>query len=194
MTAQPLTNKPKRKRRGVFLRVERNALVPADELARQAMRRKKLKVGDVVAAEIAQVRNIKFHRKAHALGKLCVAQLEAFAHTDAHGAIKKIQADAGICCDVLMVNADQLWVRITEWISEVMGDAARPALLLIGGYIAGRMIPVLTPRSLAFDDMKEDEFDELYRGMCQHLSNVYWPSMTHEQIAAMAEFMPENEP
>lgn len=190
------TPKPKRRRqrKGIPMRLLKGAMVPADLAAVAQFRRRKILVGDVVLVDIHKLRNPRFHRLVHQLGAMCVEQIDDFRNVDAHGAIKKIQLEADIQCETMMVRADGLWQRITEWMVAAIGEAVRPGLVLIGGLIAGREIPVRVPQSIAFDEMSEDDFHALYRAMCRHISETYWPDLPEDQIAAMAELMPQDTP
>lgn len=184
----------RRQRRGIPMRVQKGAIVPADLMAQAALRRKKVKVGDVVLIDMHLLRNPRFHRLVHRLGQLCVDQIDDFRNVDAHGAIKKIQLEADIHCDVMLVRVDRLWQRVSDWVEETVGPVVRPALVLIGGMIGGRDIPVSVPASIAFDEMNEADFHDLYLRMCDHISKTYWPDLSGDQIAAMAELMPSDTP
>jgi len=39
--------------------------------------------------------------------------------------------------------------------------------------------------------MDDGQFREVYMGMCRHVAERYWSGLSAEQIAAMAETMPE---
>lgn len=133
MTVVTLQSKRRRQRKGIPMRLMKGAMVPADLSAVQQFRRRNIKVGDVVLVDIHKLRNPKFHRLVHRLGQLCVDQLDEFRNVDAHGAIKKIQLEADIHCRTMVVRADGLWQRITEWMVESVGELVRPGLVLIGG-------------------------------------------------------------
>jgi len=147
-----------RKREKILLRVERGALVPADAYSQQRLREKGYRIGDILAAELAKPRNPRFHRLAHRIGTLCVRNIDAFAGMQAHEALKKIQFDGCIECDV------------TE--TEVPG---------VGTLVSKR------PRSLAFESMEQGEFHECVRAMCRHIAETYWPHLSAEQVQEMAE-------
>ena len=146
------------KRERILLRVERGALVPADAHSQQRLRERGYRVGDVLAAELVKPRSPGFWRLAHRIGTLCVESIDAFQGLTAHQAIKKLQFDAGIGCD------------ITE--TEIPGL----------GTLVSRQ-----PRSLAFESMEQGEFFELMQSLCRHIAETYWPHMTAEQVQEMAE-------
>lgn len=194
MSAQPKPEQKRRRRvRGIPMRVVKGAFVPADLMAWQALRRKKLKTDSVVLVDVHQLRNPKFNRLVHKLGQLCVVNLEAFEHLDAHGAIKKVQMEADLCCEQYGVSADHLWGMVSDWIIEQTGQLVRPALVLIGQMIQGKTIPARVPQSIAFSEMPEDEFHRLYTGMCAHIAKTYWPDLDADRVAALAELMPDEQ-
>lgn len=189
MTAQPATRR-RRSRPGIPMRVRTGGLVPADIAATNAYRRKRVKVGDVVLVDFKLLRNPKFHRLVHALGELCVQNIDDFKNVDAHGAIKKIQLEADIHCASMLIRADGFWSQITDWMTANVGELLRPALTLIGSLIAGKEISVRVPDSIAFDEMDEAIFHDLYARMCRHIAATYWPDLSEQRIADMAELMP----
>jgi hypothetical protein len=134
------------------------ALVPRYGCDRRAMRERGYTVGSEVRAELKKRRNVKFHRLAHAIGAMCVDQLDTFAGLDAHAAIKRLQRETGVCCEEMALDLGPL------------------------GTVAVKM-----PRSMAFDEMGEDEFSQLVEAIYKHLAATYWPSMTPEAIAGMAD-------
>lgn len=133
-------------------------LVPRYRCDARTMRERKLSVGTEVRAELKKPRNAKFHRLAHAIGGLVVDQIEGFENLDAHGALKRLQRECGVCCD--------------EQDMEIPG--------------IGRLA-VRIPRSIAFDEMDEGEFSGLVAAIYRHIAATYWPSMTEAQIARMVE-------
>lgn len=48
---------------------------------------------------------------------------------------------------------------------------------------------VSVAQSIAFDEMDEGAFRELYKGICRHICARYWPTLTPEQVADMAKLM-----
>ena len=45
------------------------------------------------------------------------------------------------------------------------------------------------PRSLSYDEMDQSEFEEVFTAMCRHVAARYWPGLTMDQVAEMAELM-----
>lgn len=153
-----MTIPTKRRPERVMLRIIKGGLEPADVRSRAVLRERGYKVGDVVAGELKKPRSPGFHRLAHQVGALAAANIEAFSGLTAHAVLKRIQIEGNIGCDEI-------------------------ALIFPGvGPCSYRV-----PRSLSFESMDEGEFRPIVSGMCEHLSRVYWPSMTPEQIEAMAD-------
>jgi hypothetical protein len=148
------------KRERVYLRVIKGGLVPADNYAESQLRIKKLKIGDVIGAQITKLRNPKFNRLVHKLGILVTQNIEAFSGLDAHKAIKRLQIEGRIACDEIGV--------------------------MVPGF---GMVIQFIPRSLSFDSMDEAEFNDAAKQICRLIADRYWPSLDPEQIEQMAGCM-----
>ena len=151
------------KRERILLRVERGALVPADAHSQQRLRERGYRVGDVLAAELAKPRSPGFWRLAHRIGTLCAQSIDAFNGLNAHQAIKKIQADAGLECDVTHTDIPGLGVLVSK-----------------------------QPRSLSFESMEQGQFYEFTRAACRHIASTYWPHLTAEAVQEMADTFPDD--
>ena len=144
----------KRARRPVYLMVRKlvdpktgeeiGALVPANQIDARLLRERKFHTGREVRAELKQPRNPAFHRLAHAVGHLLVDNVEEFRDMDAHGALKAIQAKTGVCCEPLEIDLGSL------------------------GKVTAQV-----PRSLAFDEMAEDEFAKLFEAVTAYIGEHY---------------------
>ena len=137
-------------------------LLPADGYTSKRLRERRYQVGDVLLADLRKPRHPGFHRLAHRLGQLVAENIEAFEGLDGHTALKRIQIEAGVGCDEI------------------------PLRLPVIGQITYRV-----PRSLSYASMDQSEFEATVRRMCEHIAREYWPSMSAEQIEAMAQVMPE---
>lgn len=149
-------------REKILLRVEKGALVPAHDAAREALRARGFKVGDVLLADLTKPRNAGFHRLAHAIGRLVSENVQAFDGMDGHAALKRLQSESGLQCDARMLD--------------------------LPGFGVAMMV---TPKSIAFDAMDEGEFRGLIRGLCRFIAQKYWQSCTPEEIERMAQAMVE---
>lgn len=159
-------------RRPVYFEVKRlvdpatgeevGALVPRHRIDQRLMRERGYRTGDQIRAELKKPRNVKFHRLVHALGGLIADHIEAFQGDTCHAVIKRLQRETGICCETQEIELPGL----------------------------GKL-EVKVAQSLAFDEMDEGQFFELYRGICNHVCARYWPGMTPEQIESLVDLMPE---
>jgi len=140
--------------------VQKGGLSPADGLSQSKLRSRNYHIGDQVFIEVKKPRNPKFHRKAHAFGELVAENIDSFHGYDSHRALKRLQMESGVGC-------------------EEMG-------YMLPGH---GMVTVRVPQSLSFESMEQGEFEELYKAMCQTVSDRYWPELDEEQIESMAECM-----
>lgn len=150
--------KLKRKRERIYFRISKGCLVPADECAASQLRDRHYRVGDVVSAEITKLRNPKFNRLVHRIGKLVTSNIEAFSGLDAHMAIKRLQMEGRIQCDEIGI--------------------------FVPGY--GMVIQVF-PRSLSFETTDETEFHDAAKRICRIISERYWTELSPEAIMEMSE-------
>ena len=180
--------------RHIMFRVERatlasgevvGALVPRFATDRRLMRERGYKVGDDLRAEVTKPRILGQHRRAHLLGQLVVAQVEGFQALDCHGAIKRLQRESGVCCDLLPMDASPIVEALLSAAQSLLGDAATRMLRSVLPEIKSIDVPV--PQSLAFDRMPQDQFELFYRGICAHLCAEYWKDCQPDQIERMAE-------
>jgi hypothetical protein len=168
MSAQP--KRQQRQRRPVYFIVRKmadvatgeicGALVPLTPWDRRAMRERKYHVNTEVRAELKQSRNVKFHRLTHALGALLVDRLESFAGLDAHSALKRVQRECGSFCEETTVEMPGL----------------------------GQLVMKL-PRSIAFDEMDEGEFQQLWQEITRYICANYLPDLDPDAIEAALELM-----
>lgn len=146
----------------IELRVERGQLVPADDRALQQLRDMKLGIGELVHAKIQQPRNPRFFRLAHRIATLVRQNVDGFAYLDSHMALKRLQLESGVQCDMMQINVPGF------------GQAM-----------------VKVPRSLSFDSMSEEDFRGMIAGICAYIAEQYWPGCTPEEVERMAEVMVE---
>jgi hypothetical protein len=140
--------------------LEVGALVPASGIDLMLLRERGYKLGDRIRALLQKPRNGKFHRLAHGLGTLVKEQIEKFSGKNAHDAVKELQLECGIECEVEEFDIPNLG-RITRKVA----------------------------KSISFDDMEEGAFKALFTGICSHICQTYWPGMTPEQVERQAEIM-----
>lgn len=171
LATQAQAKKRKRAGRPVYLEFKRMvdpetgevrlALVADSGIDKFLLKERGYRSGDKVRAELKQPRDLVKHRRVHRLGQMVARSLDKFQGMDAHSVIKKLQGDAGVCCQEEFFDLGSL------------GRVSRQV-----------------PESLAFDEMPEERFLEFWRGICQHLIATYWPNLDEEQIDEMIQMMP----
>lgn len=156
-----MAEKKKPKARALMLRVTPEGyFAPADELSREVCRKRKYRVGDILSTDMKKPRSYLQWKKAHKLGQLLAENLDEFSGFDAHRVLKRLQIETGIGCEEMPIKVAGLGMLIQR-----------------------------VPRTLAFDQMEEGEFQEIYAGFCQHVVSSYWPSLTIEAIDDMTKLV-----
>lgn len=197
-----MTRKPKQhKDRPVYLTVRPmmdtqtgemvGCLVPQGWSDQTILRERKYRNGDVIRATLTHPRNTKFHRMAHQLGTLMRENVEGFERLDSHAAVKRLQREAGVCCDIQRIDAAPVVDAILTAAQPLLGEMA--TRMLRSALPEIKTIDVLTPQSIAFDCMDESDFRMLWSAMCRVIVDRYWPSMTEEGITQLVELLPRNE-
>lgn len=139
-------------------------LVPAGNVDREILRRKKAKVGMRMRTTVSRERDYRQMKYAHKIGQFVEANIDGFEGKDPHEILKQLQLDADAFCD-----RERLQIEGFE------------------GYLIRKV-----PRSMAFDEMDETEFQQLVIQICNHLAEKYLPSLTPEQVAEAIELMPDD--
>jgi hypothetical protein len=166
-------------------------LVPHGWADQTILRERKYRNGDVIRATLVHPRNAKFHRLLHQLGSLVRQNVDGFEHLDSHAVIKRLQREAGVCCDIQTIDAAPVINEILNAAEPMLGEMATRMLRSVLPEI--KTIEVLTPQSLAFDCMDESDFRILWSAICRHLVVRYWPQLNEQEVTRMAELMPHNE-
>ena len=138
-------------------------LLPADGFCQKRLREKGLKVGDMVTVQVRRMREYWYHKMVHLFGELVAQSIDDFRGMTAHDVLKRLQAEAQIGCEAVSIR--------------VMST--------------GEMAVMYYPRSLAYDEMDQDEFENVFTGFCQHVVEHYWPTLDLENIQALVEIMGE---
>jgi len=136
------------------------ALVPSTQWDQRAMRERKLKVGTQVRGRLEKPRNVKLHRLGHALCKFVAERVPGFEDEDGHKALKRLQRECGAYCEAYEIDLGPL--------GKVQASQAR---------------------SVAFDEMENDEFADLLKQISRHIAAKYLTAMTPEEIEAAVEMM-----
>ena len=130
---------------------------PADRYSEETCRDAKYAVGQTYRARLSRARNPKFHRLAFAIAKLVSENIESFEGLDSYHTMKRLQIESGVECDELAIK------------------------------YGGQTIPYRIARSLAFDNMPDEDFHTLIRAICKHICHEYWPDCDVDEIISMAE-------
>jgi hypothetical protein len=167
----------------------RRVLVAATASDAARLQTKGNKVGDLIFAQIKKPRSPGFHRLAHAIGKLAVENINELSHLEAHGALKRLQVEAGAACEEMQVQIHTIWPAVITWIDEHLGRPMAVMLKVVMDEMkmGKTTVTVRVPRSLSFDSLDEIEFKEAVKIICRYMATTYWPTMTPEQIEDMAE-------
>lgn len=183
----------KRKHEPVYFKVIQGGLVPADRYAKTQLEKKKFKIGDVVRCDVRKLRNQKFNRLVHRIGQLCVKNLDQFKNMDPHAAIKRLQLESNAGCEEITISLNTGWSAGNEIL--------RSALILLKDFFfmlaknAGveirenGTVTLRIPRSISYESMGQEEYEEVALIICRHISEVYWSGLGTVQIAEMAESM-----
>lgn len=136
------------------------AFVPADAPSAEILRRRKIRRGEVVAANLRRPRKYWQWKQAHVLAQLLIENIDEFRGAEAHAVIKRLQMEANIKCEEIGYK------------------------LPGHGWVVQRV-----PQSLAFASMEQGEYEEFYAELCQHVIDQYWPGLSQEQIDEMASLV-----
>lgn len=166
-------------------------LVPSSWADNQLLRERKLKTNDLIRATLHNPRNTKFHRLVHQLGTLVRENIDGFERMDSHAVIKQLQMDSGVYCQQKEVNAKPVVDAVLSAATEMLGVAAARMFHAVLPDI--ETVEIAAPKSIAYDCMDESDFRQFWEGICQHIIDRYWPTLTEEQITEMAELMPSSE-
>lgn len=146
--------KAKRARRPVYLVVRRladpetgeviGALVPAHPIDQRLLKERRFHVDREVRAELKQPRVVWQHRLIHKIGSLMVDNVEGWEQLNSHDAVKRLQRESGVCCEEMEID--------------------------VPGF--GRLM-IKQAESLAFDEMEQDRFLQLFDGITEYIGRRY---------------------
>lgn len=157
----PKPGKSRKFEQSVMLRVMPDgSFRPANEASRKLCRDRGMRVGSEFVAYVYEPRDSLQWRQAHALGGLLVANVDEFEGKTNHWALKKIQADGGIACEVEKIDLGNLGI-VTRTV----------------------------PRSLAYGFMDNTKWVEVYRQMCAYIGRVYLGQIDAEAVEEMLRLM-----
>lgn len=140
---------------------EVSAFMPAGAADYAQLREKGMRIGGLYRALITRPRNYEFHKLAHKLSRLARDNLPGFEGMTTHEALKKLQTDAKLECNVT--------------VTEIPGVGT---------------LHSVQAKSIAFDAMDQQAFWALMQGIYKYIAETYWPQSSAEEIQKMVEMMP----
>ncbi|MBK3510735.1 hypothetical protein [Pseudomonas sp. MF6747] len=135
------------------------AFVPSSDADRSILRERDFRINTKIRADLKQPRNPRFNGLVHGLGRVLSQNIDRFSGKQSHDAIKALQLESGVYCDEELFDIPGL------------GQLTRK-----------------TPRSLSYDSMGEETFQDFWRQCCAYLVLHDWPTLTEERLTEMAEF------
>ncbi|UYB51179.1 hypothetical protein OCJ37_14410 [Xanthomonas sp. AM6] len=150
---------------------ERLGILANHEVDRELMRQRGYRRGQEVRLEIKAPRDAWRHRLLHKIGALMVENVDGWESLDTHEAVKRLQREAGVCCEQVDMDATAVVSAVLAAADAAFGPGAAKLLREVLPRI--ETIPVTVARSLAFDCMDEDEFRRLFEGITAHIGEHY---------------------
>lgn len=149
------------KREKIEFKYHDGSLIPASNYAKSLLQQRNFKDGQVVRAELSKLRSNGLNKHAHNIANLCIDHIDDFKEyvNRAHDALKRLQLESGAECDELMI-------RIAGLPEKVIAKQAR---------------------SLSYENMGEERFQDAIKVICRHICDVYWQKCTPDQVEMMAE-------
>lgn len=141
-----------------MMRFKDGGFFPADNWTNERIRLKGYKSGDLTAHNIKKHRKYWHHKKVHKFCVLLSRNVDEFKNIDAHNILKRIQLEADIYCEHIMLKMPQF------------------------GPVEYRQAV-----SISFDSLDQGEFEDLFKQLCDYVAEKYWPDMNKEQVERMAD-------
>jgi hypothetical protein len=157
---------------------ERLAFLAAHEIDKRLLAERGMRMDLECRAFFEMSRNVKFHKLAHVIGHLLVDNVEEFRGKSAHDALKAVQLASNTACDMIEMDATPVISAILDACESLLGKGARKVLASVLPEI--KTIPVKVARSIAFDEMQEDEFVEWFNGVVDWIGLHYASVMLDE--------------
>ena len=141
------------------------------------------RVGNEYRLDIKEGRAGWQHRLIHKIGGLMVDNVEGWEQLDCHSAVKQLQLESGVCCEMVEMDATPVIAAVLDACEQLLGAGAKKVLSAVLPVI--KTIPVKRAESLAFDEMEQDRFQLLFDGITEHIGKRY----SHVMLDAVrAEF------
>lgn len=101
-----------------------------------------------------------------------------FRDLGAHAAPKRVQLEAGICCEMIEIDATPVIAAVLDACETLLGAGARKVLAGVLPEI--HTIPVKVAQSLALDSMEEEDFGAFFNGITAWIGEQYGHVMLDE--------------
>lgn len=188
MTAAAQKIKQKRARRPIYVTCMRlmdpktgeefGCFVPSHPIDQRLAKERGFRVGHEYRAEIKQARVGWQHRLIHKIGQQMVENVEGWDHLSSHDAIKQLQMESGVCCEQSEINAKPVIAAVLAVVQQVVGKRTYSKLAKLLPVI--ETVPVRQAESLAYDEMEQDRFEQLFDGITEHIGKHYAHVMLDE--------------
>lgn len=190
MTAQTYAEKKaaRRARRPIYLTPMRlveprtgeefAAFVPLHPIDQRLCRERGFKVGHEYRAEIKQARISWQHRLVHKIGQLMIDNVEGWEQLRSHDAVKRLQLESGVCCEFDEIDARPVIRAVLAMVQFLVGK--RTYAKLARNLPAIATVPVKRAESLAYDEMEQDRFEQLFDGITEYIGVHYAHVMLDE--------------
>lgn len=134
------------------------AFVPNSDEDKNYLRERGYRNGEKVRAVLTKPRNERFNRLVHGMGYLIATNIEGYEGLTSHEAIKKLQVEGLIYCNIEILTFENIEFK--------------------------RHIP----RSISYDSMDEHNFQDFWIQCCKYLIDKYWPELDEDELTNMIEF------
>lgn len=169
---------------------ERLAILAAHPIDRRLMKERGFKAGDEVRVEVKQKRVVWQHRLIHKIGQLMVDNVEGWEQLSSHDAIKQLQMQSGVCCETVEIDAGPVIGAVLAMIRVLVGK--RTFAKLAKALPRIEKVPVRRAESLAFDEMEQDRFEQLFDGITEYIGKHYAHVLLDEVRAEFWEMAGRN--
>ncbi|TBW57486.1 hypothetical protein EZI54_07445 [Marinobacter halodurans] len=163
-----------------------------DEIDREKCRRARFTRNSIVEATIQTPRNPRLHRLAHRFGQLCCQHLPGFEALDAHQAIKKLQRDSGVGCELSRIKGPAILNAIDRAMVEQFGLAGENLMDQLEPLLKSVEVDANIPISLSYSNIDNDEFRTIARGLAHYVSETYWPELSPDEVLSLTGIDPSD--
>lgn len=180
-TAAAKKIKAKRARRPIYGMLMRAAILETGEervgwfashpIDQRLCKERRYRVGHEYRLEIKQARVKWQHRLIHKIGQLMVDNVEGWEQMTSHDAVKRLQLESGVCCETVHIDAMPVISAVLDACEAMLGQGARK--VLAGVLPELKTLPLKVAESLAYDDMEQDRFEQLFDGITEHIGRAY---------------------